>query len=469
MDKTTELITSYATTLRYSDLTPEAIHCTKRSFIDTLGCAIGGAEGESSKIAKRVAGFSSSRFPSRIWGTSDYSSPDMAAFANTVMVHYLNFDECWRDLPYSGGFPGRTIPPIVAVGEPSRATGREIVAATVVAYDVCYRLVEQVFTHRLGWNQAFYTGPASAAGLANLMRLTPEQTANALSLSAISALRLRQTRASNMAMWKACDCADANRDVVHYAFLAREGLTAPNESFEGKWGLWHQAGTLDSPLESDIQLEPFGFDNQSFKNTQMSHKIFPCHNHGLSPISMALELRDKVKMEEIAAINIQAYFRATNALDAGPNKPEKRDPQSREDADHSIPWLVAMALRDGKVTRDSFKTENVREQTLRPLMQKVKVTENAEFTREFPQAYHMTMEIVTRSGERYKADRPYPKGYLQNPLTDAELEEKFANLVEGSIGPKQCRRALDLLWRLEELATFSPILDALSSVSSGGE
>jgi len=272
-----------------------------------------------------------------------------------------------------------------------------------------------------------------------------------------------------MAMWKACDCADANRDVVQYAFLAREGLTAPNESFEGKWGLWHQVGTLDSPLESDIQLEPFGFDNRSFKITQMSHKIFPCHNHGLSPISMALELRDKVRIEEIAAINIQAYFRATNALDAGPNKPEKRDPQSREDADHSIPWLVAMALRDGKVTPDSFKTDNVRDQTLRPLMQKVKVTENTEFTREFPQAYHMTMEIVTRSGERYKADRPYPKGYLQNPLTDAELEEKFASLVEGSIGPKQCRRALDLLWRLEELATFSPMVEALSSVSSRGE
>ena len=255
-------------------------------------------------------------------------------------------------------------------------------------------------------------------------------------------------------MWKCCDRADANRNVVNYVFLAREGMTAPGEPFEGQWGLWHQSGA------KDVELEPFGGD-RPLKIDQISLKNFPCHGHAQSPVELALELRDKVRVEEIEVINLQYYFRALHNAGGDPDKPERWDPQSREDADHSIPWLVAVALQDGAVNPASFSTDRVRDPELRPLMHKVTITENPEFSRQFPETYNCEMEVITRGGERYRATSVYPKGHWRNPLTDQELEAKFLGLTQEVLTPGQCSEALRLLWRLEELEDVSPIFDAL--------
>jgi len=475
MDHTTEALTDYATKLRYTDLSPEAVHSLKRSFIDTLGCAIGGSTGEPSMIAKQVAAFSSSReLPSRILGSADHSSPDMAAFANTVQVQFLNFDELWRELNFAGAFPGRTIPAILALADPLKSSGQAVLTATAVAYEVAYRFADPVDLHTLHWNQSWHVGPASAAGLVNLLGLTREQGANALSMTAINGLRTRQTRAGQMTMWKAVDCADANRDVVLYALLARQGMTAPAEPFDGQWGLWRMSG-IEAPTPAQdyvkgrqaeqehlLELEPFDIKKRAFKVTRMSQKIYPTHAHGLAPITMALELRTKVRLDDIEEINIEGYYKALYNTGAGPDKAVRFDPQTPEDANHSIPWAVAVALRDGTFGPRSYESESLRDPSLRPLMRKVHLIENPEFSREYPQVHNMTMEIVTRSGERHTAASRYPKGYFENPLTDAELEQKFVGLTEELIGASRCREALDLLWRLDELKTLAPVFDALT-------
>ena len=453
MDRTTELISSYATSLSYSDLTPEAIHATKRSIIDTLGCAMAGFLAEPSKIARRVAGMVSSELPSRILGTAEYSSPDMAAFTNTVMANYVNYDDVWLDLHNSGRHPSRVILAVLALADPLGSTGREVITATVAGYDVVFRICDQVGIRELGWNQGIGVSLGSAAALGNLLGLPQEEAANALSLAAINGLTMRQTRASQMPFWKCADTADANRNVVNYALLAREGMTAPGEPFEGQWGLWHQAGA------SGVELEPFG--DGPFKIALISMKNFPCHAHAQSPIELALQLREEVKFEEIEAINLQYYYRALHTVGGDPDKPEKWDPQTREDADHSMPWLLATAFRDGAISPASFLTERVRDPELRPVMRKVTMTENPEFSRQYPAAHHCDLEVVSRSGERHRATSIYPKGHRLNPLTDQELEAKFIGLAEEVLTPGQCSEALRLLWRLEELDDISPIFDAL--------
>jgi 2-methylcitrate dehydratase len=482
LDRTTKMISSYATTLQYSDLTPETLHSLKRSFIDTLACAVGGSREPTSMLVKKViTSMSAGRdSPSRILGTSDYVSPDMAAFANTVLVHNLNWDPMWRDLKFSGGFPGRTIPAILAVAGPMGASGRDVMTATAVAYDVCYRLAAKVNLHALHWNQSFYTGPSSCAGLANLMGLTQEQTGHALSMTALNLLRLRQTRAGRIPMWKSADCADVNRDVVLYMFLAREGMTGPDEPFDGKWGLWHQSGAAATDAvvpdpqggvaalpDTGVTLEAFGKDDDSFKVNRMSHKFYPTHGPGVSPISMALELRDKVQIDDIEAINIQAYNRALYNVGGGPDKSQRFDPQTREDADHSIPWLVAVALRDGTFGPASYRPESLTDPNLRPLMSKVTLIENPDFSDQFPAVQNMRMEIVTRSGQRHTAAIQWPKGYFaKNPLSDAELEAKFSSVAEEILGQSESRKALDVLWHLDELDTMEPVFDALMPLSS---
>ena len=94
-------------------------------------------------------------------------------------------------------------------------------------------------------------------------------------------------------------------------------------------------------------------------------------------------------------------------------------------------------------------------------MHKVTITENPEFSRQFPETYNCEMEVITRGGERYRATSVYPKGHWRNPLTDQELEAKFLGLTQEVLTPGQCSEALRLLWRLEELEDVSPIFDAL--------
>ncbi len=198
----------------------------------------------------------------------------------------------------------------------------------------------------------------------------------------------------------------------------------------------------------------------------MSQKFYPTHAHGIAPINMALDLRDKVELEDVEAVTIEAYNRAVYNVGGDQSKPERVDPQTREDADHSIPWLVAVALRDGKLGPKSFTPETVRDPGLRPLMNKIKVIENQEFSRQYPKAHNMTMEIVTRSGKRHKAESTYPKGYLHNPLSDKELESKFTSMAEDVLGAAGCRKALDVLWHLDELKTLKPLFDAFEARST---
>ena len=186
-------------------------------------------------------------------------------------------------------------------------------------------------------------------------------------------------------------------------------------------------------------------------------KYFPSQIHTQAPISIALELRDRVKLDEVESINLETYKRAWRS--AG-SEPEKWDPQTRETADHSLPYLISVAFRDGAVTPSSFTPDRVRDPDLRPLMQKISIKENPDFTRHYPEAQMSKIEVVTKSGDRIVERTSYPKGHRKNPLTDEELEDKFRSLSETSLTPQQSRRAMDVLWKLDDLDNIDPVFDS---------
>ena len=193
---------------------------------------------------------------------------------------------------------------------------------------------------------------------------------------------------------------------------------------------------------------------------ETSLKYFPSQIHTQGPISIALELRKMVSVEEIQAINVETYNTAWRT--AG-NEPEKWDPRTRETADHSLPYLISVALRDGPITPSSFTADRVGDPGLRSLMQKVSIVENQEFTRQYPEAQVSQIEVVTWSGRRMNESVCYPKGHRRNPLTDGELEDKFQNLAKTALTPKIRRRSLDVMWKLEEVENVGRLLDLLQT------
>ena len=446
MDRTTELLSSYATSLRYSDLPPETIHEAKRRIIDALGCAMGGCLSEPGGIAQRLAAMTSSTMPSRVLASGVRTSPEMAAFANTTMVRYLDCNDTF--VSAGSGHPSDMIPAALAVADPCRASGEDVIAATVLAYEVYGSFADRVAAGDRGWDQGIFAVIGSACAAGKILGLSMDQMSHAVSLAIVPNLPLNQTRVGELSMWKGCATAAAVRNGVFAALLAREGMGGPAEPFEGRHGLYAHAIEAMEPGPLDVK-GPFRINDTSLK-------FFPSQIHTQGPTSLALRLRSRVDLDDVESINLETYRVAWAS--AG-SEPEKWDPQARETADHSLPYLIAMALRDGAITPDSFAMERVRDPDLRPLMRKINIRENPEFTRRHPPAQMARLEVVTKSGERFSDECSYPKGHRENPLTDVELEKKFHGLARDVLSQEQRRRALDTLWLLEDVEDMGLVLD----------
>ena len=447
MDATTEHLSSYALSLDYADLPPDTVHETKRRIIDALGCAMGGYSSEPARLSRDMASTISSTFPSTVLGSGHCTSPEMAAFANSVMVRYLDCNDTF--VSPGAGHPSDMTPAVLAVADPLHASGKEVIAGTVLAYEVYGRFADQVSSGEKGWDQGIFVVVGSVCAAGKILGLTAHQMAHAVSLAVVPNLPLSQTRVGELSMWKGCATAAATRSGVFAALLAQRGMEGPGEPFEGKHGLFEQATGL-------VKLEPFGSVGVPFKINETSLKHYPSQIHTQVPISLALEIRKTVAFDQIDSITLKTYRSAWRSAGL---EPEKWDPKTRETADHSIPYLVAVALVDGGVNPDSFAPERIADPALRPLMNKISVEESPEFTSRYPEAQVSEIQVVTRSGQRLKETATYPKGHRNNPLSDSELEEKFHNLSKVVLTPQQRNVALDVLWSLEDVDDIGTIFD----------
>jgi len=450
MDRTLEQLSAYACELAYDDLPTEVVHQVKRTLIDTLGCAMGAFHAEPSHIARHLAESVTSRTPARLLGTRHTSSPDLAGFANGVMIRYLDCNDSY--FSPGGGHPSDMIAAVLALADPLGCDGRTVMTAIVLAYEVFARLSDQVVAGEFGWDQGMFSVVGAACTAGKLLQLSQAQMRHAISLAVVPNLPLGVTRVGELPMWKGCATASATRAAIFAAQLAQQGMTGPAEPFEGRRGLWEQA------VGKPVTLGQFGGNGTPFAITATTVKFFPSQIHTQGPIGLALELRPQVALSDIAAIRIQGY---RSAVSSAASEPEKWDPQTRETADHSIPYLVAVAFHDGAVTPASFTAERVHDPALRPLIAKMTMGEDPTFTQRFPQEYNCRMEVTTVSGQRLTAQTAYPKGHRHNPLSDADVEAKFHRLAGEVLTEQQGRTVLDLLWSLERLPDLQALFDRL--------
>ena len=451
MDKTTGLLSEYSCSLAYEDLDGDTIHQVKRTLIDTLGCAMGGYLSEPAKMARTLAGSIAGSPSARVLGTQGYSSLDMAAFANGCMIRYLDCNDSY--FSPGGGHPSDMIAAVLAVADAYGRNGQDVITATALAYEVFCRLSDQVVTGDYGWDQGMFSivGATCAAGA--LMRLEQEAMAHAISLALAPNLPLGVTRTGELSMWKGCATASATRAGIFAAQLASLGMAGPGEPFEGRRGLWEQAGVTQK-----VTLDEFGGDGKQLLINDTTFKFYPSQIHTQSPIGLAVELHGKVNVQDIDSMTIESYRSGVSSPDT---EPEKWDPQTRETADHSIPFLVAMALQDGAVTPGSFTPQRIADPSLRALMSRMTMTEGPGFTEKYPQQYNCRIAVTTSGGEKYEASTSYPKGHKNNPLSDREVDQKFTNLASAVLSEQQCTEALNLLWSIEEASDLTGLLEAM--------
>jgi len=448
MDATTELLSDYACRLTYERLSPEAVHQVRRTLLDTLGCGIGAFAGEPASIARRMATRVQGNPSARILGTRQRTSTDLAAFANTALVRYLDCNDTYA--ARGTGHPSDMIPAVLAAAEGCGAGGRVVITAIVAAYEAFCRLADKVPLK--GWDQGIFVAVGAACGAGKSLGLDRAAMGHAISIAITSGVPLGVTRIGELSMWKGCATAAAVRTAVFAAGLAADGMTGPGAPFEGRDGLWQQL-VLEAP-----KWERFGGGDESFRITDTSFKAYPSVVHTQGPIGLVLELRKEIPLAQIESIRVATYGEAVRRTAA---EAEKWDPTTRETADHSIPFLVAAALQDGEVTPATFAPARIKDPALRPLMKKLTVVEDPEFTRRYPGDSCTRVEVTAADGRQLAAETSHPKGHYRNPLTDGEVEWKFRGLASPALGAKGCDRVLAEVAGLDRAATLDALFESL--------
>ena len=449
MDRVLQFLSDYAVSLTYEKLPEHVVHEVKRHTIDALGCAIGGYSMKPPEIARAHALEVTANPGATVLGTQHLTAPELAAFANGVMVRYLDFND--TSMSGKSGHTSDNIAAVLAAAEYAGADIKTTITSIVLAYEVQDRLGGVLMAARdNGWDHVIYVVLASAAGASKALGLTREQTANALALAAVPNASIRQTRVGTLSMWKGCAAGNAERNGVFAALMARRGLTGPQEAFEGRCGFLKQLG-------ASLELPPFGGDKEPFTILNDKFKHFPCDYEAQCSIHPALELHQVLggKVDEIEKIDIETYH---HAVEIAADTRDKWTPTTRETADHSIPYAVAVALTNGTVWFDDFTDERIRDPQIRALMQKISVRGTDECSKDWPEAYPFRIKVTTRSGEQHVREVRYAKGHPKNPFTDQDIEAKFRKLTEPAMKVAQTNKALERLWHMEELSGVQEML-----------
>jgi 2-methylcitrate dehydratase len=442
-----ERLAAYAANIAFDALPGPVVHEVKRRVIDALACAMGAMGSEPGTIARSVARSVSADPGATVLGTSHRTSPDLAAFANGALIRYLDYNDTYLSL--EPAHPSDNISAALAVGEEMGSDGRELITAILLAYELQCRLCDAASIRKRGWDHVTYGAFSTALLSAKLMRLSPEATRHAIRIAGVNSASLRQTRVGQLSHWKGCAFAHAARTGVFAATLARHGMTGPSQIFEGEMGFWKQ---VSGPFE----LAPLGGGEVPFKILDTSIKFYPAEYHSQSAIEAALALRPKVgSIDNIEAITIHSFDAAVDIIGGDE---AKWHPTSRETADHSLPYCVAVALADGQVGLEQFSEERIADPALHALMARTKVQRDAELTRGYPEGIPNRIEVTLTSGETLSNQVTYPRGHARNPMTDAEVEEKFRRLAAPVLPLDGTDRCLATLWRLEELSNTGQLL-----------
>ncbi|MBI4191745.1 MAG: MmgE/PrpD family protein [Betaproteobacteria bacterium] len=448
MDETSRLIGSYAEALHYSCIPASALWAAKRSVIDAFGCAFGAWDAEPVQMVSRLAPRVAKTEPcATLFGTSIRTTPEMAAFVNGCMVRYLDFNDDY--IHNDGPHPSDNIPGLFAIAEATRTGGHLLLCAIVLAYEVIGQLVDNAHFSSRGWDYVTESSIGTAVGAAKILGLPAARIVDALALAIAPNIALWQTRTGELSMWKGCAGPNAARNGLFAARLAAAGITGPNEIIEGQRGLWSQ-------VTGSFNLGILGSPQHRFKIEDTFFKARPVMYSAQLPVETALALRGRIDLDAIASIRVVV----PGASMLTSNHPEKWNPQTRETADHSIPYLVAAALVHGELSDKTFSPDHFRDPVVSGLLNRLQLEASPAFTKEYPSTFNCLIEVTGTAGQVWHLHRKNPKGHPCNPFSDADLEEKFLKLADGKFRRRKARDFLTLLWHLDELDDVGVVLRA---------
>ncbi|MFQ5682976.1 MAG: MmgE/PrpD family protein [Candidatus Binatia bacterium] len=448
MDRILQHLSDYALGLSYDDLPHEVVERAKHIILDTVGCALGAAQSPPAVIARAAASEVTSTSPSTVLVSGQKTSPSLAAFANGVLIRYLDFNDTYTSL--STCHPSDLLAPVLAAVDATHGNGRDVILGTALGYEVYCGLLDTGVTDReLSWDQSTYGVIAAAVVAAKLLGLNKGQIANAISLATASHISLEQVRRGQISHWKGCALANASRNAIFSAVLASKGMTGPDEIFEGKAGFMKATGIT-------FDLWPFAGRERPYRILSARIKAFPSGYFSQSAIEAVLELRPRISsIEEIKEVRLQTFPSGYQVM--GSSEANWK-PETRESADHSLPFVMAVALMEGGLEIRHYEQTYYKRPEVRAMMQKITVRIGDEPVAAWPDVPLNIVDIETHSGETFSTKVAYHLGHFKRLMTDEEQERKFRPMVEALLPKRQTDNLLACLRRLEQVDQIDDLI-----------
>ncbi len=413
-------LSSFIKKASYGDLSEEAVKQLKIRLLDSIGTAIGAIEGEPVQaIRSMIDDFGGSEISTLIGGGK--TTPDRAALYNSGLVRYLDFNDSYLAKGETC-HPSDNIGAILAAGEMTGLGGREFLTALAVAYQVQCRLSDEAPVRDKGFDHTTQGSYAVAAGVSKALDLDEEKTANAIAIAGTALNALRVTRTGALSNWKGLAYPHTAFGGTHAAFLAKYGITGPPAVFEGNKGFM------------DSIAGEFSIDWESENLERVTNTIIKKYNaeiHSQSSLEGIIELKEEhgFTAEEVDKVEIEIFDVAYHIIGGG-EEGDKTIVRTKEEADHSLQYMVSAALLDGPVMPEQYKRERIEADDIQSLLQKVKVAPNQEYSGRFPDEMPVKLTVHLKDGNSHQIVKRDYEGFHTRPMSWETIIQKFEKLAD---------------------------------------
>ncbi|MHC4766215.1 MAG: MmgE/PrpD family protein [Planctomycetota bacterium] len=442
----------------YDHLGDRAVQAAKLFLFDSFGCALGGSQQHDVQIAldhfKQMGGA-----PVCTCLVDGFrTNPVDAAFVNALMIRAMDYNDIyWKQDP---SHPTDIIPAALSICEMKGLGGRELILGTVIGHELEMRFCEAGIpgVREYGWHHATLTAFVSPVVAGRLLGLGAEAIQHAIGISASHSCSLGAVTAGKLTKMKNTVDPMATRAGVEAALLAQRGYSGPEHVIDGKEGLTHVFGhDWDlSRLVDDLPRNP----RDHCKILDCGMKSFPIEALSHAPLTAMMKIvkEHRVNPDDVAEIKVEVIARAADIL----GDPAKYRPTSKETADHSLPYSLAVGLVDGMVTPLQFKQERIDDPALIPVMDKIKVVPNEEFEALFPEFQPSRVTVTLADGTAREQRVDVPKGDPRDPMTADEIAVKFNALGRDVIGPQPCDELRRLIMKIEAEPRLNGLFDLMT-------
>lgn len=446
-------LASFVEKVSFNKLSQEAKKQLKIRLLDSLGTAIGAVEGPPIQaIRKMLEDFGGSKKSSLIGGGK--TTPDRAALYNSGLVRYLDFNDSYLAKGETC-HPSDNIGSILAAGEITDLSGKDFLTALGVAYQLQCRLSDEAPVRDKGFDHTTQGSYAVAAGVSKALGLNEEKTANAIAIAGTALNALRVTRTGALSNWKGLAYPHTAFGGTHATFLSKYGITGPPAVFEGNKGFM------------DSIAGEFSIDWQSEDLERVTDTIIKKYNaeiHSQSSIEGMIELKDKkgFTADEVEQIEIKIFDVAYHIIGGG-EEGDKTIVRTKEEADHSLQYMVSAALLDGQVMPEQYEQDRIEADDIQSLLQKVKVSPRQEYSDRFPDEMPTKLAVHLKNGETHTIEKSDYEGFHTRPMSWETIIQKFEGLAEPYTSKKLREQTVETVQDFEQ-HSVSELMDILTEV-----